>query len=130
MKKDINKVNMPKQLVEDLMLMAEKWYNKTPATETVVFDSKTKKVERTVNYRKTIEDAVRALRSSNVAHWVGVKYDSACCSKCGAYISTDFDTTSQAKEEWGNLYPYCPHCGAQMDLTVPFEGKSRNKKTK
>lgn len=130
MKKDINKVNMPKQLVEDLMLMAEKWYKSTPATETVVFDAKTKKVERTVNYLKTLKDADRAMRSSNVAHWVGVKYDSACCSKCGAYISTDFDTTSQAKDGWGNLYPYCPHCGAQMDLTVPFEGKSRNKKTK
>lgn len=62
------------------------------------------------------------------AHWVGIKYDSACCSKCGAYISTGFDTTSQAKDGWGDLYPYCPYCGAQMDLTVPFEGRSRNKK--
>ena len=64
------------------------------------------------------------------AHWVGIKYDSACCSKCGAYIYTGFDTTSQAKDGWGDLYPYCPYCGAQMDLTTPFEGKSRNKKTK
>ena len=36
---------------------------------------------------------------------VGVEYN---CSECGNYIFTDKKTD--------DLYPYCPYCGAKMEL--------------
>ena len=48
-------------------------------------------------------------------HWTFVKYDCAACSECGGDIDTGFETTSEAKENWHELYPYCPFCGAKMD---------------
>lgn len=61
--------------------------------------------------------AYKGENSKEEAHWGFLKYDLAACSKCGETEHTPFDTTSEAKENWGELYPYCPHCGAKMDLS-------------
>lgn len=44
-------------LLEDLLYMAKRYAYKTPATETVIFDSKTHATVKTINYRKTIKKA-------------------------------------------------------------------------
>ena len=49
-----------------------------------------------------------------LAHWVGVEYHYAVCSKCGGHVHTGFDTTAEAVAGWPGLYPFCPHCGALM----------------
>ena len=46
-----------RDVLEDLLYMAKRYAYKTPATETVIFDSKTHKTVKTINYRKTIEKA-------------------------------------------------------------------------
>lgn len=48
-------------VVEDLLYMAKRFAAKTPATETVIFDSKTHETLKTINYHKTIEKAEAAL---------------------------------------------------------------------
>ena len=49
--------------LEDLLYMAKRYAYKTPATETVIFDSKTHKTVKTINYRKTIEKAEMILKT-------------------------------------------------------------------
>ena len=51
-----------REVVGDLLYMAERYVKKTPATESVIFDAKTKKEIRTVNYYGVIAkaQAVRA----------------------------------------------------------------------
>lgn len=53
-----------------------------------------------------------------LGHWGFLKYDEACCSKCGHVISPPFYTTNEAREKWGELPKYCEECGTKMDLTV------------
>lgn len=45
-------------------------------------------------------------------------YDYFECSACGGVYYNSCDCTADAKEaiKNGNTYPYCPHCGAKMDL--------------
>lgn len=50
-----------REVVEDLLYMAKRYAAKTPATETVIFDGKTHKALKTINYHKTIEKAEAAL---------------------------------------------------------------------
>ena len=50
--------------LEDLLYMAKRYVKKTPATETIVFDSKTGKELKTINYHKTIEKAEAILAKS------------------------------------------------------------------
>ena len=50
-----------RELVEDLLYMARRYVKKTPAVETVIFDSKTHEALKTINYHKTIEKAEAAL---------------------------------------------------------------------
>lgn len=117
-----NNVTIPRDLVEDLLLIAEKHLNKTPVRETVIFDKDTGKTIRTVNYCKTIKKGWDEL--DRQSHWVGIKYDDACCSNCGGHITTHFDSTQRAIDGWGDLYPFCPHCGAKMDLTANFKTRT------
>ena len=48
-------------VVEDLLYMAKRYAAKTPAAETVIFDSKTHETLKTINYYKTIKKAEAAL---------------------------------------------------------------------
>ena len=48
-------------VVEDLLYMARRYVKKMPATETVIFDSKTHETLKTIDYYKTIEKAEAAL---------------------------------------------------------------------
>lgn len=50
-----------REVVGDLLYMAERYVKKTPATESVIFDAKTKKEIRTVNYYDVIAKAQAAL---------------------------------------------------------------------
>lgn len=102
-----------RELVGDLLYMAERFAKKTPATETVIFDAKTKKEIRTVNYHDVIARAKAALASKS-ARWAGVEYHYAVCSKCRGEVPTGFDTTAEAVAGWPGLYPFCPHCGTPM----------------
>lgn len=102
-----------RELVGDLLYMAERFAKKTPATETVIFDAKTKKEIRTVNYHDVIARAKAAL-AARPARWAGVEYHYAVCSKCRGEVPTGFDTTAEAVAGWSGLYPFCPHCGTPM----------------
>lgn len=53
-------------------------------------------------------------RRPRLAHWVGVEYHYAVCSKCGGQVHTGFETTAQAVAGWPRLYSFCPHCGMLM----------------
>lgn len=63
-------------------------------------------------------------------YWSFLRYDCACCSVCGGLHTTPFDTTSEAKEKWNELYRYCPYCGAFMEYVKPDTkwSKSQSKK--
>ena len=104
-----------RELVGDLLYMAERFARKTPATETVIFDARTKKELRTINYHDVIARAKAALRRRpQPARWAGVEYHYAVCSKCRGEVPTGFDTTAEAVAGWSGLYPFCPHCGTPM----------------
>lgn len=74
--------------------------------------------------KNVIEKCEEAL-SAQKAHWIGIKYDDACCSHCGEHCFTDFDSSKEAEEKWNTLYRFCPHCGAMMDLMYPFHSKKK-----
>lgn len=105
-------------MVGDLLYMAERFAKKTPATETVIFDAKTKKEIRTINYHDVIARAKAALaaprRKPQPARWAGIEYHYAVCSKCGGNVDTGFETTADAVAGWPGLWPFCPHCGVSM----------------
>lgn len=61
-----------------------------------------------------IQEALK--QSEKHGKWVFIKYDCAACSNCGKDIDTGFDTTQEALNSRGELYNYCPYCGAKMDL--------------
>ena len=48
------------------------------------------------------------------AHWRMYSYDEAICSNCGYDRSTEFESTSEAKERWSELPKFCENCGAKM----------------
>lgn len=48
-------------VLRDCLFMARRFAARSPATESVIFDPKTRKEIRTLDYRKTIERAVKAL---------------------------------------------------------------------
>ena len=52
-----------REVVGDLLYMAERYVKKTPATESAIFDAKTKKEIRTINYYDVIAKAKAALAS-------------------------------------------------------------------
>ena len=64
---------------------------------------------------KAMEEVKDIVSRQNTALWVSLKYDTAVCSKCGNDIDTGFETTAEAQEKWGELYSYCPYCGAKME---------------
>ena len=53
-------------------------------------------------------------RKPRPAHWAGIEYHYAVCSKCGGQVGTGFETTADAVALWPKLYPFCPHCGTPM----------------
>lgn len=53
-------------------------------------------------------------RKPQPAHWAGVEYHYAVCSKCRGEVPTGFETTAEAVAGWSSLYPFCPHCGTPM----------------
>ena len=50
-----------REVVGDLLYMAERYVQKTPATESIIFEAKTKKEIRTINYYDVIAKAKAAL---------------------------------------------------------------------
>lgn len=52
-----NNVAELREVVGDLLYMAERYVKKTPATESVIFDPETRKEIRTVNYHEAIARA-------------------------------------------------------------------------
>jgi len=64
-----------------------------------------------------------------LAHWGFIKYDEACCSKCGYVRTAPFDSTDEARESWSELPKFCENCGAEMDLTIR-SGFPRKRKSK
>ena len=49
-------------------------------------------------------------------HWIIDDYDYLDCSCCGESYYTGCDSTKEAQErlEKGQVYTYCPYCGAYM----------------
>lgn len=49
-------------------------------------------------------------------HWIIDEYDYLDCSCCGESYYTGCDSTKEAQErlEKGQVYTYCPYCGAYM----------------
>lgn len=50
-------------------------------------------------------------------HWIIVEYETLTCSCCGKSYYTGCDSTKEATAnlEKGNVYRYCPYCGAKME---------------
>lgn len=65
-----------------------------------------------------IEDTITLLKAQEVktGHWIIVEYDTLTCSCCGESYYTGCDSTKEATAnlEKGNVYRYCPYCGAKM----------------
>lgn len=55
------KICIPRELFEDCLYMAKRYVAKSMAIETVILDSKTKKVLKTINYCETIKAAEKEL---------------------------------------------------------------------
>lgn len=69
--------------------------------------------------RKVVTNAIALLkeRETKTGHWIIVEYDTLTCSCCGKFYYTGCDSTKEATAnlEKGNVYRYCPHCGAKMN---------------
>jgi len=50
--------------------------------------------------------------------WFFTEYDYYDCSECGESYYNGCDSTEEARHRLtnGDAYPYCPYCGAKMDL--------------
>lgn len=51
------------------------------------------------------------------AHWTNDEYDYYDCLNCGESYYNGADSTEESNH-WlknGDVYQYCPHCGAKMD---------------
>lgn len=66
--------------------------------------------------------ALRAIPTADVAearngYWYIPEYEYLGCSQCGGWYFTGADSMAEAKKRLadGECYPYCPHCGANMD---------------
>lgn len=55
-------------------------------------------------------------RTVKHAKWAFIDYDRAVCTNCGEALATEFYSAQEAQDNWGELYNYCPYCGAKMDL--------------
>lgn len=55
-------------------------------------------------------------RQSNKGHWKISEYEYLDCSVCGGSYYTGCDSTEEAKRKLknGDVYRFCPHCGAEM----------------
>ena len=51
-------------------------------------------------------------------HWIIHEYEYLNCSLCGQAYYTGCDSFDQARHrlEAGEMYPYCPYCGAKMGI--------------
>ena len=103
--KDCGNAAAMREAVGDLLYMAERYVQKTPATESIIFDAKTKKEIRTINYYDVIAKAKAALsappRNCDVGtadeqedrfdkfcdshKWVDDEGANACMSECPLY---------------------------------------------
>lgn len=67
----------------------------------------------------TVEDIIALLKEqeAKIGHWIIVEYDTLTCSCCGKSYYTGCDSTKEATAnlEKGNVYRYCPYCGAKME---------------
>lgn len=73
------------------------------------------KKEKEKRHKKYLELKAEFEGEDELGHWGFLKYDEACCSKCGHVISLPFYSTKEAKEKWNTELPaYCEKCGAKM----------------
>jgi ribosomal protein L33 len=51
------------------------------------------------------------------AHWFITEHEFLNCSNCGKEYYTGSESTKEAKRRLkdGEVYKFCPHCGARMD---------------
>lgn len=72
---------------------------------------------------KDVKAVLRGAPSADVApvvhgRWAIVEYEFFTCSVCGKSYYNGAESTAQAESylNSGHVFPYCPHCGAKMDL--------------
>ena len=72
-------------------------------------------IER-LNKQQAEIDRLKAEQTKK-GHWIIDEYEYLDCSCCGESYYTGCDSTKEAKHrlEIGDVYKFCPYCGARMD---------------
>ena len=62
-------------------------------------------------------DEQQTIEQPKHGHWIIDEYEYLDCSCCGESYYTGCDSTEEAKHrlKTGDVYKFCPYCGARMD---------------
>lgn len=77
-------------------------------------------VQYVLQMERIIEDQEKKIETTeggNHGHWIIDEYEYLDCSCCGESYYTGCDSTKEAKHrlKTGDVYKFCPYCGARMD---------------